>query len=91
LADMGECPEGHSLDRKNNDGNYEPNNCQWATRREQLRNKRTNVVYTVAGVTGCITTLCEHFGLNQAMVWYRLRKYGWTPDEAFNQVPRVKS
>lgn len=40
LADMGPCPDGHSLDRINNNGNYEPTNCRWATRQEQNKNQR---------------------------------------------------
>ena len=40
LADMGERPEGHTIDRINVDGNYEPTNCRWATAQEQRRNQR---------------------------------------------------
>jgi hypothetical protein len=87
LADMGEKPEGKMIERKNNNGNYEPSNCCWATSFEQNRNKRNNRNYTVKGVTACFDVICHLLSISRSTVNYRLRT-GWPIEKAFCHTPR---
>lgn len=77
-GDMGTCPEGHSIEREENNGNYEPGNCHWATRTEQCRNRRTNKPLTHEGRTQLEIEWAEELGMSHKTLNRRLNVYKWT-------------
>ncbi len=87
VEDMGEGKKGWTIERVNNDGNYEMSNCVWATYVWQNRNKRSNYIVTVRGITGCLSELCERFNVNYRWVYARLYRYGLEPEQAFLSCP----
>jgi hypothetical protein len=90
LADMGERPEGKTLDRHpNNDGHYEPGNCRWASKARQSFNKRTNRLLTHDGRTMPLLKWSKETGLSKSAIEGRL-KLGWSIADALTLPPYAR-
>jgi len=87
LSDMGRRPSAkHSLDRKENSRGYSKDNCRWATRKEQSRNRRGLHMVEYGGVTMPLSQACEDAGLRYGMVKRRIYR-GWSAHDALTTPP----
>jgi hypothetical protein len=81
LEDMGERPNGTTLDRIDVDGNYEPGNCRWASEQQQKRNTRRNVILEFGGRSMCVADWALEIGIRRQSLEKRL-KNGWSVERA---------
>lgn len=80
VKDMGHCPSPkHSIDRKNNELGYSPENCRWATNTEQQRNKSSNRIVVFRGESICVSEFAERIGISYEWAARRTRE-GWSAD-----------
>lgn len=88
LDDMGDCPIGHTLERDQVNGDYELGNCRWATRKEQMRNRRVSRLITFAGRTATLSGWAELLGVAVSTLRYRLAT--WPMDRALRGIDSVQ-
>lgn len=78
ISDMGPRPSSlHSIDRIDNNLGYYKDNCRWATKSEQARNRRTNRIITIDGRAQCLAKWAEEYGVEQYVILNRLKR-GWS-------------
>lgn len=83
LLDVGLRPTPfHTIDRIDNEGNYEPGNVRWSLMTEQANNKRTNHRLTISGVTMTVRQWANHAGLKLSTLHSRIFTYRWEPERA---------
>ena len=82
LEDMGERPEGKTIDRIDTTKGYFKENCRWSTAAVQVRNRRFCLQITYNGVTKTSAEWARDLGLTKGAVWNRIKLCGWSVEKA---------
>jgi hypothetical protein len=90
LDDMGKCPAGLTIERRENNSGYSPQNCYWGTAREQARNRRNNRWIEFRGERMVVADWCERTGLKPSTLQSRLNR-GWSAERALATLTRAAS
>lgn len=83
--DMGDKPDGMSLERTDNNKGYSPDNVRWASAKDQANNTRGNVRLELNGRVQTMQQWCDELGLKIGTVWARLNKYGYSVEKALTK------
>lgn len=90
VADMGEAPECATIERVNNNAGYSPDNCKWASPKEQVSNRRVTFKVTWNGETRPLTEWADIYGFKYHALYNRIVVHKWPLSRAFNQPYRVR-
>lgn len=88
---LGNGYEAHlTIDRRDNNGNYEPSNCHWIGRKAQNRNRRDNIRYEWRGKQMLLSEIAEITGLPYSLIKQRVRRDGWQLERAATTPPGTR-
>jgi len=91
LEDMGKRPSNDlTLERNNNDGNYEPSNCRWASRDDQYRNRSSNVWVELHGEQLIVADAMRKLRIFPHGFYHRMRKFGETYQQVVDHYARLR-